>query len=465
MVKRRRTYLGYQEVQQNTQEHQVHGCGKWRRKKNIRAGFHNESQRFMCYSGRPDFLISVPTLPSSEWHFIWYANDYVLWSLLSMTLQILKNIILFWEAPSDMTTRGRTGPYYALKLWHTERMSPRHIAKIRSSTLTLCSKRDVVGELEQAAFQRMMYEKEKKARLLDVETYVEEEVWQKRIRVRNWLMPTGIQDGNWKHWKEFQYMITKEFHGWASHSELIRVGWKRLCELCESSHAFPSSVRGSISNERLGEVSSRLPIELSSFASSSSSFSAPCISDPIRRQIRLSCQHYAEHVGVVKNMRSIHWLGEVPASHMNDVHCIKRLFFDKYYANRAQTTCDIVVDDEFPTSVVAWLAVCEQCMDTIRYRKLWPKEFRQPYDHRIRPFANAAPYTFYDPGNPVLEILWFALRFYRHVDDYFVETMLAPGLTPYGQGSQKSSKGITNFRGNIIEGIISHTADIATCFV
>ena len=209
MVKRRRTYLGHQEAQQKTQEDQVHGHGRHRRKKNIRAGCHNESLRYQCYSGRPDFLISVPNLPLREWHFIWYANDYVLWSLLSMTLQILKNIILFWEAPFDMSTKGHSGPYYALKLWHTERMSSRHIAKIRSSTLTLCSKRDVVGELEQAAFQRSMFEKERKARLLDVETYVEEEVWQKRIRMREWSKPTGIEDGNWKHFEKFKDEIKK----------------------------------------------------------------------------------------------------------------------------------------------------------------------------------------------------------------------------------------------------------------
>ena len=34
-----------------------------------------------------------------------------------------------------------------------------------------------------------------------------------------------------------------------------------------------------------------------------------------------------------------------------------------------------------------------------------------------------------------------------------------------GERSQKSSKGITNLRGNVIEGIMGHTADVVTCFV
>ena len=99
-------------------------------------------------------------------------------------------------------------------------------------------------------------------------------------------------------------------------------------------------------------------------------------------------------------------------------------------------------------------------METIRHRRLWPKWFRRPRDRSIRDFANEAPDAFWDPGNVVLEIVWFALRFYRHVDDQLLETMLAPGLKPYGERSQRSSKGITNFRGNFIEGLIAHTADI-----
>ena len=54
--------------------------------------------------------------------------------------------------------------------------------------------------------------------------------------------------------------------------------------------------------------------------------------------------------------------------------------------------------------------------------------------------------------------IWFALRFYRHVDDQLLETMLAPGLKPYGERSQRSSKGITNFRGNCIEGLLGYIA-------
>ena len=322
-----------------------------------------------------------------------------------------------------------------------------------------------MGELEQAAFQKKMFENDRKARLLDVETYVQDEVWL-RVRNRKWPKPTGIEDNNWKHWTEFCQEITHLFHGVAKDGLLVNVGWQRLCKLCKSSLAFPSSARGSIvKGLNLDEVLSRSPIEPSAFASCSSASSAPRISDPTAEELKLSAQRIAEHASMVTHLRTIKWLGEVPASHESDVYAIKRLFDDQYYPKRLHSTCDIVVDGEFPTSLVAWLAVCEQCMETIRRRRLWPKWFRRPHDRNIRPFANAAPDTLYDPGNIVLEIVWFALRFYRHVDDSFLETMLAPGLKPYGERSQRSSKGITNFRGNVIEGLMAHTADIVTYFV
>ena len=54
--------------------------------------------------------------------------------------------------------------------------------------------------------------------------------------------------------------------------------------------------------------------------------------------------------------------------------------------------------------------------------------------------------------------IWFALRFYRHVDDQLLETMLSSGLKPYGERSQTSYKDITNFRGNCIEGLLGYIA-------
>ena len=54
--------------------------------------------------------------------------------------------------------------------------------------------------------------------------------------------------------------------------------------------------------------------------------------------------------------------------------------------------------------------------------------------------------------------IWFALRFYRHVDDQLLETMLASGLKPYGERSQTSYKDIMNFCGNCIEGLLGYIA-------
>ena len=191
-----------------------------------------------------------------------------------------------------------------------------------------------MGELEQAAFQKKMFEKDRKARLQDVEAYVQEKVWP-RVRNRLWSKPTGICDDNWEHRTEFREEISQTFHGLAKSNLLVHVGWQRLCKLCESSPVFPSSARGSIvKGLNLDELLSRSSTLPSAIASGSSASSAPRISDPTEREIRLSRERIAEHVAMVNHMRTIKWLGEVPASHKSDVHAIKRLFLDKYYANR-----------------------------------------------------------------------------------------------------------------------------------
>ena len=143
-----------QQVEQATEEVQVHGSGKRARKKIERSVRHQASKRDRHDFLRPLFLIHNPILWSQEWNFIWSSSDFELWSLFNMTLQVLINIVTLWEVPCDAESRGHTGPYYAVKMWHTERMSNRHIHKLRSSILTLYSKRDVLGELEQAAFQK-----------------------------------------------------------------------------------------------------------------------------------------------------------------------------------------------------------------------------------------------------------------------------------------------------------------------
>ena len=143
-----------QQAEQATEAVQVHGSGVWRHKKIQRAVRYRAAERDRHDTLRPLFLIDNPTLPLQEWNFIWSSSDFELWSLFNMTLQVLINIVTLWEVPCDAESRGHTGPYYAVKMWHTERMSDRHIHKLRSSILTLYSKRDVLGELEQASFQK-----------------------------------------------------------------------------------------------------------------------------------------------------------------------------------------------------------------------------------------------------------------------------------------------------------------------
>ena len=68
MVKRRRTDLGQQEAEQETQADQVHKLGKWRRHKNFRAEVWQVSIKFQRCSLRPPFLIRIPLLLPNEWY-------------------------------------------------------------------------------------------------------------------------------------------------------------------------------------------------------------------------------------------------------------------------------------------------------------------------------------------------------------------------------------------------------------
>ena len=423
-----------------------------------RAQLHRTSKDLQQYAQRPPFLAGHALLQPSIWHFKWYADDSTLWSLLSMALQSLLVVVSFWDAIADVKSVGHSGPYCAVMLWRTERISSHHLAKLQTSTLTLCGQRDVLGELEQAAHQKAMSGKERAAALVDVKAYVNAQVLP-RIRKGSWSRPTGVGDNAWKHWGDFKKELSDAFHGVLEAQTTTSAGWEHLCMLRDKPLLVP---RGSICAVLNPDTSPPMSLTLPpQTASSSSAGSAPRVSDPTAEEVQASAHLIAEHASMVAHLRTMSWLGEVPVNHENDVRAIKRMFEDQYYPSRLQSTCDIFVSDEFPTSMVAWLSVCEQCMETIRYRNLWPKWFRRPRDQSIRAFANAAPDAFWDPGNVVLEIVWFALRFYRHVDQEFPETMLAPGLKPYGERSQRSSEGITNFRGNSIEGLLGHIAKIS----
>ena len=115
--------------EQESDEDLKRTTSKWKRMKNLRAQVFQARMKCQDCTWRPSFLTGNPLLLLKEWHFIWYASDSALWSLFSMSLQSLLVIVRFWEAIFDVESCGHSGPYYAVMLWRTERMSLRHIKK------------------------------------------------------------------------------------------------------------------------------------------------------------------------------------------------------------------------------------------------------------------------------------------------------------------------------------------------
>ena len=112
----------------------------------------------------------------------------------------------------------------------------------------------------------------------------------------------------------------------------------------------------------------------------------------------------------------------------------------------------------FPLSCLNARMVTVECMWTLDYLQSqgWmPRNVTNPHDRKIREAAGQACSPFHtDPGNWIWDIMFHVLRLDKYVVQRRVEPVMRTAPAEYGAGSNKSSKGPVNLRGNILEAIL-----------
>ena len=81
---------------------------------------------------------------------------------------------------------------------------------------------------------------------------------------------------------------------------------------------------------------------------------------------------------------------------------------------------------------------------------------KNPQDRYIRKSAGTeiSP-SFSDPGNDQYCLIYHILRLDRYLNEGIVPRVIKTPATEYGTGRNKSSVGVVNLRGNIIEAILA----------
>ena len=88
---------------------------------------------------------------------------------------------------------------------------------------------------------------------------------------------------------------------------------------------------------------------------------------------------------------------------------------------------------------------------------------KMPHDKYIREAAGTeiSP-TYQDPGNDNYCLIYHILRLDRYVGEAAIERVIKTPATEYGAASNRSSIGVVNLRGNIIEAILSDLQTMST---
>ena len=90
-------------------------------------------------------------------------------------------------------------------------------------------------------------------------------------------------------------------------------------------------------------------------------------------------------------------------------------------------------------------------------KRLLPYNVMNPHDKGIRHAAGIeiSDAHYFDPGNDRYCLLWHILRLDKFIVEHRVKTLIKTPATEYGTARNMSSKGVVNFRGNIIESLLS----------
>jgi len=97
-----------------------------------------------------------------------------------------------------------------------------------------------------------------------------------------------------------------------------------------------------------------------------------------------------------------------------------------------------------------------KAFDHLHSQNWTPRNMTNPHDRYIRESAGTeiSP-AFSDPGNDVYCLIYHILRLDRYLNETAVLKVIKTPATEYGTGRNKSSVGVVNLRGNIIEAILT----------
>ena len=99
----------------------------------------------------------------------------------------------------------------------------------------------------------------------------------------------------------------------------------------------------------------------------------------------------------------------------------------------------------------------QSILNYMAMKRILPHNLISPHDKYIRFSAGAeiSAEHYYDPGNDKYCVLWHLLRLDKFVSEVRVKDLIKTPATEYGTARNKSSTGVVNFRGNIIESLLA----------
>ena len=99
----------------------------------------------------------------------------------------------------------------------------------------------------------------------------------------------------------------------------------------------------------------------------------------------------------------------------------------------------------------------QSVLNYMAQRHLLPKNLVNPHDKHIRWCASIeiSDGHYFDPGNDRYCLLVHLLRLDKFISEHRVKELIKTPATEYGTARNMSSRGVVNFRGNIIESLLS----------
>ena len=116
--------------------------------------------------------------------------------------------------------------------------------------------------------------------------------------------------------------------------------------------------------------------------------------------------------------------------------------------------------DDLPTHMRPWLAELDFTFQLVMAKGWLPEQIRAPHDKFIRKTATGAQGD-WDPGNYVFDIMVNLMRLWRAVDENHWESVVKVPAKEYGESGNKSSEGVVNLRGNMIETLLRNVQSMS----